>query len=148
MSDDFSVSASIDTEPSSSLPSAKLSSSASTSGEHHATVQLLIRKIIFDKFNNTDLRFTNDEIFDIIKTDHGNLLPDDICDVCDVESDFDSLCKSGLVRNIAQNFNTMWLKLFDVIEELPKCVACSNVTHLGRSEERKCPNPVCGMTIA
>ncbi|MEK6877056.1 MAG: hypothetical protein AABZ49_00315 [Thermoproteota archaeon] len=31
-------------------------------------VLLQIRKLIFDKFNDTNLRFTNDEIFEILKT--------------------------------------------------------------------------------
>ena len=30
-------------------------------------IQIQIRKIIYEKFNDTELRFTNDEIFEIIK---------------------------------------------------------------------------------
>lgn len=119
--------------------------SSKTTDVPNVHIQLLIRKIIFDKFNDSDLKFTNDEIFKIIKTDHSNLLLDD---VCDMESDFESLCESGLMRNIAQNFNTIWFKLFDIVEELPQCNSCSNVVYLGKSEERKCSHPACGKSIA
>ncbi len=30
-------------------------------------IQIQIRKIIFEKFNDPELRFTNDEIFDLVK---------------------------------------------------------------------------------
>ena len=80
-----------------------------------------MRRTIFENFNDLELRFTNDEVLDIMRKKGA---VDDTCDVCDVESDFMSLCESGLVRNIAQNFNTMWLRLFDVVDEM-KCGACS-----------------------
>ncbi len=108
-------------------------------------VQMQIRKIIFERFNDTDLRFTNDEIFGIMH-DEGGVPDGGPCDVCDVEDEFVSICKSGLVRNIAQNFNTMWFRLFDVVDEL-QCGLCSNTIHLGRAEERRCPNPGCGAPL-
>ena len=72
-------------------------------------ISLQIRKVIFEKFNDVDAKFTNDEIFEIIKK-NGDLNPSWIVD--DTESFFNDICDSGLARNIAQNFTTMWMKLF------------------------------------
>ena len=106
-------------------------------------IALQIRKIIFEKFNDVDAKFTNDEIFEILKT-NGDLDPSWIID--DTESFFNELCDSGLARNIAQNFTTMYLKLFDPVEKF-HCEACGNDVHLGPSEEKKCPNPACKSAI-
>ena len=48
-------------------------------------IALQIRKIIFEKFNDVDTKFTNDEIFEIIKS-NGDLDPSWIID--DTESYF------------------------------------------------------------
>jgi len=106
-------------------------------------IALQIRKIIFEKFNDVDTKFTNDEIFEIIKS-NGDLNPSWIID--DTESFFTDICDSGLVRNIAQNLTTVYLKLFDLIEKF-HCNACNNDVYLGVSEERKCPNPSCKSAI-
>ena len=106
-------------------------------------IALQIRKIIFEKFNNVDTKFTNDEIFEIIES-NGDLNPSWIID--DTESFFTDICDSGLVRNIAQNLTTVYFKLFDPIEKL-HCNACDNDVYLGISEERKCPNPSCESSI-
>jgi hypothetical protein len=98
-------------------------------------IALQIRKIIFEKFNDIDTKFTNDEIFEIIKQ-NGDLDPSWIID--DTESYFNEICDSGLARNIAQNFTTMYLKLFDPVEKF-HCNACNNDIFLGTSEERVCP---------
>lgn len=106
-------------------------------------IALQIRKIIFEKFNDVDTKFTNDDIFETIKT-NGDLDPSWIID--DAESFFNEICDSGLVRNIAQNFTTMYLKLFDLVEKL-HCDTCDSDIFLGSSEERKCPNPSCKSSI-
>jgi len=106
-------------------------------------LSLQIRKIIFEKFNDPDDKFTNDEIFKIIK-ENGDIDPSWIID--DTESFFTEICDSGLARNIAQNFTTMWLKLFDPVEKL-HCDSCNNDVYLGTSEERICPNPSCKLSI-
>ena len=106
-------------------------------------IALQIRKIIFEKYNDVDTKFTNDEIFDILKA-NGDLDTSWIID--DTESFFNELCDSGLARNIAQNFTTMYLKLFDPMEKF-HCNACGNDIYLGSSEERKCPNPSCKSSI-
>ena len=106
-------------------------------------IALQIRKIIFDKFNDIDTIFTNDQIFEIIK-ESGDIDPAWIID--DVESYFNELCDSGLARNVAQNFTTIHLKLFDPVEKL-HCNSCNQDIYLGESEDRICPNPSCKSTI-
>lgn len=106
-------------------------------------VALQIRKIIFEKFNDVDGKFTNDEIFDILKQ-NGDINSSWIVD--DIESFINEMCDSGLARNIAQNFTTIWLKLFDPIEKL-HCDSCNQDIYLGSSEERSCPNPSCKSTL-
>lgn len=106
-------------------------------------IALQIRKIIFEKFNDVDAKFTNDEIFEMLKS-NGDMDPSWIID--DTEIFFNELCDSGLARNIAQNFTTMYLKLFDPVKKF-HCDACDNDVHLGPSEEKKCPNPSCKSAI-
>jgi len=106
-------------------------------------IALQIRKIIFEKFNDVDSKFTNDEIFEILKS-NGDIDSSWIID--DTEKFFNELCDSGLARNIAQNFTTLYLKLFDPMEKF-HCDACDNDIHLGSSEEKKCPNPACKSAI-
>ena len=75
-------------------------------------VLLQIRKIIYDKFSDANLRFTNDEIFEILKTqDIAKSLTID-----DMKPFFDKLHKDGFLRPIAQNFTTQWFKLFGEVE--------------------------------
>ena len=104
---------------------------------------LQIRKIIFEKFNDVDTKFTNDEIFETLK-ENGDINTSWIID--DVEPFFNEICDSGLTRNIAQNFTTIWLKLFDPVEKL-HCNACNHDIHLGTSEKRICPNASCKSSI-
>jgi len=106
-------------------------------------IELQIRKIIFEKFNDVDSKFSNDDIFEIIK-ENGDLDPSWIVD--DLESFINKICDSGLARNIAQNFTTIWLKLFDPIEKL-QCSSCNHDIYLGTSEERICPNYSCKSSI-
>ena len=106
-------------------------------------IVLQIRKIIFEKFNDVNTKFTNDEIFEILK-ETGDTDPSWIID--DIESFFNEICDSGLARNIAQNFTTIWLKLFDPVKKL-HCNACNQDIYLGTSEERTCPNPSCKSSI-
>ena len=106
-------------------------------------ITLQIRKIIFEKFNNVDTVFTNDEIFPILK-ENGDIDSSWIID--DTESFFNEICDSGLARNIAQNFTTIHLKLFDPVEKL-HCNTCNQDIYLGISEERICPNSSCKSSI-
>ena len=100
---------------------------------------LQIRQIIFDNFNEIDLRFNNDEIFELLKKNQ-NFEQSQSID--DLESDFQKLEDDGLVRCIAQNFTTKWFKLFDIVEKL-LCNSCKTEIFLGKEESRICPNPDC-----
>ena len=106
-------------------------------------ISLQIRKIIFDEHNEPDTKFTNDEIFEKLKQ-NGDLNPSWIID--DVEPYFLEICDSGLARNIAQNFTTIWMKLFDPIEKI-HCNTCDLDVYLGPEEQRTCPNPSCKSSI-
>lgn len=106
-------------------------------------IQLQIRKVIFDKFNDIDLRFTNDEIFEIIKN-NGDI--DKSWTIDNMENFFQEISDSGLVRNIAQNFTTAWFKLFDTLEKI-HCNSCNQDIYLAKSEKKICPNPSCKASI-
>ncbi len=106
-------------------------------------IQIQIRKIIFEKFNDPELRFTNDEIFEIIKK---NKDVEKNWTIDNMESYFKEICDQGLVRNIAQNFTTRWFKLFDSVEKFQR-KSCNKEIFLGKSEERICTNSECKASI-
>ncbi len=106
-------------------------------------IQLQIRKIIFEKYNDVDTKFTNDEIFESIKQG-GDF--DSTWIIDDLEPYINEICDSGLARNIAQNFTTIWLKLFDPVKKL-RCNTCNQDIHVGESEKQECPNPSCKATL-
>ena len=106
-------------------------------------ISLQIRKIIFEQFNDVETRFTNDAIFETIKQ-NGDVDEDWAID--DMEIYFNEICDQGLVRNIAQNFTTMWFKLFETVEK-KRCNSCNLDVYLGGSEEKICPNPICKASI-
>ena len=107
-----------------------------------AALPLQIRKIIFEKFNDTNLRFTNDEIFELLK----NNGLDSSTTIDDVEQYFNQLRDGGLIRQIAQNFTTNHYKLFDVVEKI-KCNSCNQEIYVGKMEPRVCPNSECKAII-
>lgn len=98
-------------------------------------ITLEIRKVIFEKYNNPDTKFTNDEIFEILQKN--NTIEKSVV-IDDMEKYFTELCDSGLMRNIAQNFTTQYFKLFDDMEKV-KCNSCNNESPIGKSESRVCP---------
>jgi len=106
-------------------------------------IQLQIRKIIFEKYNDVDTKFTNDEIFETIKLE-GDFNSSWIID--DLEPYILEICNSGLTRNIAQNFTTIWLKLFDTLKKF-HCDSCNHDIYLGETEKQQCPNPSCRALI-
>ncbi|MFN3654913.1 MAG: hypothetical protein ACK4TO_06255 [Candidatus Nitrosotenuis sp.] len=106
-------------------------------------ISLQIRKVIFEKYNDPDVRFTNDEIFSILQKDG---VIDNSLTIDDMEQHFTALCDVGVMRNIAQNFTTQWFKLFEPLEKI-KCPACNREVHLGKSEDRVCPNSECHTAI-
>jgi len=64
----------------------------------------------------------------------------------DMEKFFQEICDSGLVRNIAQNFTTIWFKLFESVEMI-QCKSCNKEIYLGKTEARICTNSDCKSSI-
>ena len=106
-------------------------------------VTIHIRKVIFENFNDLDLRFNNDQIFEILKQNKniGQSLTID-----DMEIYFKEFCDAELLRNIAQNFTTQWFKLFELFEKI-ECKSCKNENYLTPSEKRICQKQSCGATL-
>ena len=102
-----------------------------------------IRKVIFENFNDTDLRFNNDQIFEILKQHE---MIDQSLTIDDMEVHFKELCDTEILRNIAQNFTTQWFKLFEPIEKI-QCNSCKKESYLVSSENRICQNSSCGSTF-
>ena len=102
-----------------------------------------IRKIIFENFNDLDLRFNNDQIFEILKQ---NKTIDQFLTIDDMEIYFKELCDTELLRNIAQNFTTQWFKLFELFEKI-ECKSCKNENYLTSSEKKICQNQRCGAIL-
>ncbi len=97
------------------------------------SIPLQIRKVIFEKFNDPNLRFTNDEIFDVLKNEG----LDQSLTIDDMEPYFKQLHDEGLIRPIAQNFTTQWFKIFETVEKLG-CKSCGQDVYLGKLEPRTC----------
>ncbi len=106
-------------------------------------VTIDIRKIIFENFNDLDLRFNNDQIFEILKQ---NKNIDQSLTIDDMEIYFKELCDAELLRNIAQNFTTQWFKLFELFEKI-ECKSCKNENYLTSSEKMMCQNQKCSATL-
>jgi len=102
-----------------------------------------IRKVIFENFNDIDLRFNNDQIFEILKQ---NEMVDPSMTIDNMEVYFKELCDAEILRNIGQNLNTQWFKLFEPIEKI-QCNSCKKESYLISSENRICQNPSCGSTF-
>ena len=60
-----------------------------------------IRKVIFDNFNDTDVRFNNDQILELLIKNENF---DQTITIDDLESQFKKIEDDGVVRCIAQNF--------------------------------------------
>jgi 2C-methyl-D-erythritol 2,4-cyclodiphosphate synthase len=102
-----------------------------------------IRKVIFENFNDLDLKFNNDQIFEILKQ---NKNIDQSLMIDDMEIYFKELCDAELLRNIAQNFTTQWFKLFELFQKI-ECKSCKNENYLTSSEEMICQNQKCSATL-
>ena len=102
-----------------------------------------IRRVIFENFNGADLKFNNDQIFEILKQ---NEIIDQSLTIDDMEVHFKELCDTEILRNIAQNFTTQWFKLFEPIEKI-QCNSCKKESYLVSSENRICQNSSCGSTF-
>jgi hypothetical protein len=98
-----------------------------------------VRRIIFDNFNDTDVRFSNDEILGYLNRIDKYKALDDVLDFEDVLLEME---KSGMLRAIAQNFNTRYYRLWNALEPAA-CKGCGSSTYFAPNEEGKaCPE--CG----
>jgi len=96
-----------------------------------------IRKIIFDNFNDTDTRFSNDEILEHLNQIDKYKTIDDVLDFEDVLLEME---RSGALRPIAQNFNTRYYRLWNTFEPVP-CKTCNSIIYFTTNEEGKiCPH--------
>lgn len=97
-----------------------------------------IRKIIFDNYNDTDVRFSNDEILThLVEEERYRAMELDVLDFEDVLLEMEA---SGMLRPIAQNFNTRYYRLWGQVEQT-SCKACGKTTYFVPSEEGKtCPH--------
>ncbi len=97
-----------------------------------------IRRIIFDNFNDTDVRFSNDEILaHLNQMDRYNKME---LDVLDFEGELLELEASGMLRPIAQNFNTRYYRLWGTVDQT-NCKLCGKATYFSPVEDRKtCPH--------
>lgn len=101
-----------------------------------------IRKIVFEHYNNTDVRFSNDEILEYLNnTERYRAAQLDVLDLEDVLLEME---RSGLLRPIAQNFNTRYYRLGGTLERRA-CKSCGFTSYFGTMEEGQiCPE--CGET--
>ena len=102
-----------------------------------------IRRIIFENFNDADLKFNNDQVFEILKQ---NEKIDPSLTAIDMEVYFKELCDAEILRNIAQNFTTQWFKLFEPIEKI-QCGSCKKDNYITQSENRMCQSSGCDSTL-
>ena len=102
-----------------------------------------IRKVIFENYNDVDLKFTNDQVFEILKQ---NEKIDPSLTINDMEVYFKELCDAEILRNIGQNLTTQWFKLFEPIEKI-QCSSCKKESYIISSENRICQNSSCGSTL-
>jgi len=93
-----------------------------------------IRKVIFENYNDVDLKFTNDQVFEILKQ---NEKIDPSLTINDMEVYFKELCDAEILRNIGQNLTTQWFKLFEPIEKI-QCSSCKKESYIISSENRIC----------
>ena len=106
-------------------------------------IELQIRRIVFDNFNDLDIRFNNDQILEFLKKSDGF---DQSITVDNLEDEFKKIEDDGFVRCIAQNFTTKWFKLYDDIEKI-HCSSCNSDVYLGKDESRICPNHECKVNL-
>ena len=106
-------------------------------------IELQIRKIVFDNFNDLDIRFNNDQILEFLKKSDAF---DQSITVDNLEDEFKKIEDDGFVRCIAQNFTTKWFKLYDDIEKI-HCSSCNSDVYLGKDESRFCPNHECKVNL-
>ena len=96
-----------------------------------------IRRIISDNFNDTDVRFSNDDILGFLNEDERYRAMN--LDVLDFEDVLLEMEESGFLRPIAQNFNTRYYRIMTELEE-KRCRDCNTASYFAEAEDPKlCP---------
>ncbi|MEO9321377.1 MAG: zinc ribbon domain-containing protein [Nitrososphaera sp.] len=112
------------------VPASKVSASA-------------IRELIFANYNDTDVRFSNDDLLEQLNRQEKYRRMD--LDVLDFEDVLLDLENSGMLRAIAQNFNTRYFRIWDTLAPA-SCKSCGTESFFSNSEEsKKCPK--CGTVV-
>ena len=102
-----------------------------------------VRKIIFENYNDTDVRFSNDDIVSLLAAN--DRYKDVELDVLDFEDVLLEMERSGLLRPIAQNFNTRYYRLRAPLESAT-CPSCKQVSYYAPVEDtRRCGS--CGSSL-
>ena len=102
--------------------------------------QLDLRKVLYDNYNDTDVRFSNDDLLEHLNKNEKYRQME--LDVLDFEDQLLELEASGLLRAIAQNFNTRYYRIWSPLEQMT-CSNCGSESYYSPSEEaKKCPK--CG----
>ena len=102
-----------------------------------------IRKIMFENYNDTEIRFSNDDIIGFLAAiDRYKSVELDVLDFEDVLLEME---RSGLLRPIAQNFNTRYYRLRAPLQSIP-CRACDETSFYAAIEDVKAC-PACGSSV-
>jgi hypothetical protein len=84
-----------------------------------------VRRIIFENFNDTEIRFSNDDIIGLLGAmDRYKNVELDVLDFEDVLLEMEN---SGLLRPIAQNFNTRYYRIRAPLQSM-SCAACNDTS--------------------
>mgnify|MGYP001774584118 CR=1 FL=1 len=93
-----------------------------------------VRRVIYEQYNNTDIRFSNDEILQhLSETDKYRSMD---LDVLDMEETLLEMERTGALRPIAQNFNTRYYRLWAPLQSMT-CSSCGAVSHYSENEDGK-----------
>jgi hypothetical protein len=93
-----------------------------------------VRRVIYEQFNNTDVRFSNDEILGYLSGMDRYRSMD--LDVLDMEEILLEMERTGALRPIAQNFNTRYYRLWAPLQSI-SCTSCGSTSHFTETEENK-----------
>lgn len=97
-----------------------------------------IRRIISDNFNDTDARFSNDDILGFLNEDDRYRAMN--LDVLEFEDVLLEMEESGFLRPIAQNFNTRYYRIMTELVART-CGDCGEKAYFAEAEDPKlCPH--------
>jgi hypothetical protein len=95
-----------------------------------------IRKIIHDYFNDTDQRFTNEDILEYLN--QNQKYENQKLDILDFEEILMEMENKKVLRPIAQNFNTRYYLLPEPLKKI-FCNKCNADYFISETEKAICP---------